>query len=561
MRTPHRVASYPFWHPLWVLPIILVAGCTDTVFRDREAFNPPPDAAKGFLGFFTASTKQTTCGNCHVGHQADWAKTKHASAYDNLLKTVPNAPPECFSCHDVTARGNSAGLLGQAAGWDAVKDTTYQDVQCESCHGPGLQHVQAPDDQTKWPLPRVNVFDPAVKPDGKATCGACHNNEGHTPYVEQWAQSGHGDSVVNSVGGASCGVNCHNGKVALARFKGVRTNYVELAKNGLTYEFSQTCAVCHDPHSAANEHQLRAPVTTDSISVNLCTQCHNNSAKPSLKFTPFTSLNINVAATGNTNPPRGQRGAHGAQGPVVFGDAGWEPDGLTFQGPSSHGNASRNPDTCAGCHVVRFTVNDPRIPTGTFTSVGHLFQPVPCIDATGVPVSPYDDSCPFTATARNWSACTASGCHADANTAAQLLNTERATIATLASQLWADNNNNGYLDPAPTDQGYLAQVLANNPGEFADSTASTVAEKAFYNTILFSETPYLNAAGQSQKHQEGSHGVHNPFYYEAMLSATINAVKTTYNLANPNVSVRALMDRALTRPGVIYQPPQQLSPR
>jgi hypothetical protein len=550
---------------------VLLSGCTDTVFRDREAFNPPVDAANGFLGFFTTSTKQTTCGNCHVGHQADWAKTAHASAYDNLVKAVPNAATECFSCHDVTARGNKVGLTGKPAGWDLTKDSTYWNVQCESCHGPGIEHVKTPDDPAKWPLPRVNVFDPTdtntTHAPAGATCGACHNNEGHTPYVEQWRQSGHGDSVVNAVGGVSCGPQCHNGKRALIDLNVQRTNFVELDPT-LKYEFPQTCAVCHDPHGSVQgtdgkpiKGQLRLPVTTSDISQNLCAHCHNNSAKPSLKFTPFTSLNIGVPATGNTNPPRGQRGAHGAQGPVVFGDAGWEPPGLTFQGPSSHGNADRNPGTCAGCHVVRYTVNDPSLPGGTFTSVGHLFQPIPCVQANGVPVNPYDDNCAFTASARNWSACTASGCHADANTAAQLLNTVKGEVATLAAQLWSDNNNNGYLDPAPTDQGYLAQVLANNPGEFTDSTVSTTAEKAFYNTILFSEIPYLNAAGSSQRHLEGSHGVHNPFYYKAMLSASINAVKTQYGLSNPNASVRAIMDRALTAPGVIYQPPQQLSPR
>ena len=539
---------------------LLTAACTDEKIVFREPFNPPPDAASGLVGYFTTSDKQTTCGNCHVGHQADWAKTMHANAYDHLVAEVPNPAPECFSCHDVTGRGNLVGLTGKAAGWDLTKDTVYYDVQCESCHGPGFDHVKTPDDPTKWPLARANVFDPTdtnvTHAPAGATCGACHNNEGHTPYVEQWRQSGHGDSVVNSIGGASCGPQCHNGKRALVDLNVQRTNFVELNAT-LTYQFPQTCAVCHDPHGSVQgpdgqpiKGQLRLPVTTSDITQNLCAHCHNNSAKPSLKFTPFTSLNV-----ANKALPQGQRGAHGAQGPVVFGDAGWEPPGLTFQGPSSHGNADRNPDTCAGCHVVRFTANLPG--GGTFQSVGHLFQPIPCVDANGVPVTPYDDSCAFTAGARNWSGCTVSGCHADANTAAQLLNTERSTIATLAAQLWADNNGNGYLDPAPTDQGYLAQVLANNPGEFTDSTVSTTAEKAFYNTILFSEIPYLNAAGSSQRHLEGSHGVHNPFYYEAMLSASIDAVKTQYGLSNPNVSVRALMDRALARPGVIYQPPQQ----
>lgn len=558
MRTLRRMESARLSLGL----IILLAGCTDTVFRDREPFNPPADAASGFLGFFTATTKQTTCGNCHVGHQADWAKTAHASAYDNLVTQVPNAPASCYSCHDVTGRGNLVGLTGKAAGWDLLQDTVYRDVQCESCHGPGFEHVKTPDDPSKWPLARANVFDPTdtnvTHAPAGATCGACHNNEGHTPYVEQWRQSGHGDSVVNAVGGVSCGPQCHNGKRVIVDLNVQRTNFVELDPT-LKYQFPQTCAVCHDPHGSVQgpdgqpiKGQLRLPVTTSDITQNLCAHCHNNSAKPSLKFTPFTSLNI-----ANKALPQGQRGAHGAQGPVVFGDAGYEFDGLTFQGPSSHGNADRNPDTCAGCHVVRYTVNDASLPGGTFTSVGHLFQPIPCVQPNGVPVDPYDDSCAFTAAARNWGACTASGCHADANTAAQLLLTEQATIAALAAQLWADNNNNGYLDPAPADEGYLAQVLRDSSVAFTDSTVSSVAERAFYNTILFSEIPYLNAAGSSQRHLEGSHGVHNPFYYEAMLAASINAVKAQYGLSNPNASVRALMDRALTRPGVIYPPLQR----
>jgi predicted CXXCH cytochrome family protein len=552
----HHFAFARAWTLLGLLALLLT-GCTSEKIVFREPFNPPPDAVNKFLGYFTSSDNQTTCGNCHVGHQADWVQTKHASAYENLLSKVPNAAPECFNCHAVTARGNAVGLAGDAgaypkAAWEVVKDTAYYDVQCESCHGPGFDHVQAPDDPAKWPLARANVFDPQENAEGKATCGACHNNEGHTPFVEQWAQSSHGNVEENSHGGESCGANCHSGKTALARFKGVRTNYVELSENGLTYEFSQTCAVCHDPHSARNEHQLRAPVTTDSISVNLCTQCHNNSAKPSLKFTPITSLNV-----ADNTLPQGQRGAHGAQGPVVFGDAGWEPDGLTFQGPSSHGNASRNPTTCAGCHVVRFTVDDPE-GNFQFQSVGHLFMPIPCLDADGLPTA--DDSCPITATARNWSGCTANGCHADANVASQLLNTERATIATLAEQLWQDSNDNGYLDPAPTDQGYLAQVLRDSAAAFTDSTVSTVAEKVFYNTILFSEIPYRTAAGSDFRHLEGSKGVHNPFYYEAMLAASINAVKLQYGLSNPTASVRAVMDKALRRPGVNYEPPVQIAP-
>ena len=61
---------------------MLTVGCTETEiqFVDREPFNPPPDAAAGFLGYYTPSDKQTTCGNCHIGVQTVWAASAHADA-------------------------------------------------------------------------------------------------------------------------------------------------------------------------------------------------------------------------------------------------------------------------------------------------------------------------------------------------------------------------------------------------------------------------------------------------------------------------------------------------
>ena len=79
MRSLHRVASTCLSALFGLLT--LLAGCTDTNTVIREPFNPPPDESTGFLGYFTSSDQQTTCGNCHVLHQADWAQTAHAEAY------------------------------------------------------------------------------------------------------------------------------------------------------------------------------------------------------------------------------------------------------------------------------------------------------------------------------------------------------------------------------------------------------------------------------------------------------------------------------------------------
>jgi hypothetical protein len=37
-----------------------------------------------FVGYSTAETQQTTCGNCHVLKQTSWAKTGHANAWTDL---------------------------------------------------------------------------------------------------------------------------------------------------------------------------------------------------------------------------------------------------------------------------------------------------------------------------------------------------------------------------------------------------------------------------------------------------------------------------------------------
>jgi len=208
---------------------------------------------------------------------------------------------------------------------------------------------------------------------------------------------------------------------------------------------------------------------------------------------------------------------------------------------SSHGS-SANPRLCAGCHVNRFTVQDS---SGfIFQSTGHLFKPAPCVDGAGVPQA--DNSCAYTSTARNWSACTT--CHADATVVANLFNNERNTVRTLVRQLWYDVNGNKVLDAFPTDSGYLPKVYQTTPSEFNGSNAITTAEGALFNTMMLAEKTQYD-------HADGSYGVHNPFFYEGLLSASISAVQTTYGLAPPPPATQALMDKALSRPSVRYAPP------
>jgi len=155
---------------LLALPLLgVLAGCTTEklVYRDRDPFNEPVAAAKGFLGYYNASTKQTTCGNCHADHQADWKLTAHAGAYATLPATAQDF---CKSCHTVSANGN---LVAEVAGFDATKDSTYHDVQCESCHGPASLHVA---DAKKFKSgDKTIVMSAHIKRGDEAVCKTCHN--------------------------------------------------------------------------------------------------------------------------------------------------------------------------------------------------------------------------------------------------------------------------------------------------------------------------------------------------------------------------------------------------
>jgi len=128
------------------------------VYRDRlpgsSSYNPPPDASSGYLGYYTASERQTTCGNCHVGEQADWVQTKHAGAWETL-QASGGAQTFCEGCHTVNSRGNQPFAT---VGYDKVKDVAYQDVQCESCHSPGYNHVQNPSVDANRPIPSILIY-------------------------------------------------------------------------------------------------------------------------------------------------------------------------------------------------------------------------------------------------------------------------------------------------------------------------------------------------------------------------------------------------------------------
>jgi hypothetical protein len=490
--------------------IAWAGACTDTVYRDRPPFNPPPDAASGFLGYYSAADQQTTCGNCHVDHQGNWSNHAHADAYATLANSG-SAQAFCYGCHTVSENGNA---VSGAAGWNNVQSAAYHDVQCESCHGPGETHVETPDASAP-PLASIKadtLGDPAnPAPNSVGTCAECHTGT-HHPFVEQWRLSRHFNN--HNPTSATC-QPCHEAR-GILRAWNVTGNYKE--RNDVVSDANAmgiTCAVCHDPHSNDESGHLRFPIDVPTLEGNLCMKCH--------------SRRFDLTAA-NSAP-------HGAQGAVLLGTAGWWPSGSdTTPQATTHGDPTANSRLCAGCHVYRFTVTDA---SGNFQlqSVGHLFRPIPCLDpATGEPLPGEDNSCAYNATERNWSSCTSAGCHNSPAVAAQALSASRAVIQTLVNQIWVDVDGDRNVDFG-TDGGYLAQIAAT---EFtANDNFISTAEGARFNAQLWGET--------LTSHPDKSYGAHNPFLAQRQLAATISALQTTYGLPAPPAAVQQLMEEGVAK--------------
>ncbi len=254
-----------------------------------------------------------------------------------------------------------------------------------------------------------------------------------------------------------------------------------------------TCAVCHDPHGSSNPAQLTQPINTLDTTSNLCMRCHYRRSVPDQSSS---------------------RGPHAPQGPTLLGISGWQPAGFTWSSAQqpTHANPTANPGLCAGCHVYKWSAKDTQTGKTVYT-VGHRFAATPCATPGGAP----DTTSACADSLKSFISCTQSGCHSSQAAARGALEAVNGRMQFYANVLWIDKNGNGTVDT--TDGGLLAQVKKLKPGDWkTNDNLITVAEGAQFNVSL------VTMPGQ---------GAHNPFYLEALMVATINAVQTTYGVAAP----------------------------
>jgi hypothetical protein len=113
------------------------------------------------------------CKMCHARDCKLWQASKHAEAWQTLVRHGAHVDPACQQCH-TTGYGLPGGFESMARTPGAVS------VRCEGCHGPCLAHVQQPTSRT-----------PFVAAD---QCTRCHDPENSPRFVykDYWPRIRHG---------------------------------------------------------------------------------------------------------------------------------------------------------------------------------------------------------------------------------------------------------------------------------------------------------------------------------------------------------------------------------
>jgi hypothetical protein len=151
---------------------------------DGEQADNDPNRIPGTASPFSYVGSEA-CTACHLGAHETWAKSGHSHAFETLKKKGAEADPNCIRCHTV-GFGKSSGYRREFAGQRLAA------VGCESCHGPGSEHLS----QRSQAL-ADSSFEVSFKfrKLGEADCTSCHYGEFSRPFVWKrfWPMIEHGE--------------------------------------------------------------------------------------------------------------------------------------------------------------------------------------------------------------------------------------------------------------------------------------------------------------------------------------------------------------------------------
>jgi hypothetical protein len=150
--------------------------------RAAVADSGPAAAHGGYAG-------SNSCTGCHEEAAAIWQETLHHQAWETLeLDERDGVPasfdPRCVACHSVGyGTPGGFGSVENAPETRWAQASPLAGVGCESCHGPGAEHIrsEAKDD---------------IERGGEYTCLQCHDaeNDPGFHFEDRWADISHLES-------------------------------------------------------------------------------------------------------------------------------------------------------------------------------------------------------------------------------------------------------------------------------------------------------------------------------------------------------------------------------
>ena len=320
----------------------------------------------GFVTYTYVGDNTTNCSGCHDGTVDAWLATGHSGAYESLVTDGVENNPYCLQCHtvgfdatvaygDTVLTDNGTNDSGFDDYWPAENDMdsarleALEGVQCEACHGPMGPTIY--NHQPEYSFATRFEGDVSL-----STCGHCHHSQ-----IEEWAESGHGLALEHhemTIEDYNAEFNtfsdcwtCHTSE-GFVQWKD--PDWVGMERPETASMVG--CVTCHDPHSDANDAQLRnlddvtvaydaedAALFTGYGSGQLCGQCHHARRD-------VANVEAQIA------DGYAHFGPHGSpQMDMFVGSGSYEIDGYTYDRVATHQTVEK---ACVSCHMELIEVHD-----------------------------------------------------------------------------------------------------------------------------------------------------------------------------------------------------------
>ncbi|MDB6149183.1 MAG: cytochrome [Chthoniobacter sp.] len=148
----------------------LAATYRDEIRRTALAIDDPATLQQDMVPGVKARAAyagSASCVACHPSAGKVWQDSSHGHAWQTLVARKADADPNCIGCHSV-GFGTPSGYRRE---FGAAKLTN---VGCESCHGPGSQHVAE--------RQAGGAMTTHFRPIGAGDCQKCHHGEFSRPF-------------------------------------------------------------------------------------------------------------------------------------------------------------------------------------------------------------------------------------------------------------------------------------------------------------------------------------------------------------------------------------------